>query len=194
MLAAVPSPSFSSLVILSPHSINSSKPAVLPIKVPLSADTEGLFNTESASSQVSESRNNPPRTVAVVRSHTATRSKGPALVTSTRPFKCFGPTVQFAEIVGKGSPSERTSFFCLGTLIFLCQTYQSSLTVTSRSLSRFPDESIYNVSSAGVKPNSWPSKAVFTERNSDVTPVITSFFRLKQKFLHQSSILWVVHT
>uniref|UniRef100_A0A8C3Q362 Uncharacterized protein n=1 Tax=Geospiza parvula TaxID=87175 RepID=A0A8C3Q362_GEOPR len=57
MLAAVPSPSFSSLVIQSPHAINFSKPAVLPIQVPLSADPEGFFSTDSASSQVSESRN-----------------------------------------------------------------------------------------------------------------------------------------
>lgn len=57
MLAAVPSPSFSSLVIQSPHAINFSKPAVLPIQVPLSADPEGFLSTDSASSQVSESRN-----------------------------------------------------------------------------------------------------------------------------------------
>uniref|UniRef100_A0A803VKL1 KIAA1549 like n=1 Tax=Ficedula albicollis TaxID=59894 RepID=A0A803VKL1_FICAL len=57
MLAAVPSPSFSSLVIQSPHAINFSKPAVLPIQVPLPADPEGFFSTDSASSQVSESRN-----------------------------------------------------------------------------------------------------------------------------------------
>lgn len=56
MLAAVPSPSFSSLVIQSPHAINFSKPAVLPIQVPLSADPEGFLSTDSASSQVSESR------------------------------------------------------------------------------------------------------------------------------------------
>lgn len=49
MLAAVPSPSFSSLVIQSPHAINFSKPAVLPIHVPLSADPEGFSSTDSAS-------------------------------------------------------------------------------------------------------------------------------------------------
>lgn len=63
MLAAVPSPSFSSLVIQSPHAINFSKPAVLPIQVPLSADPEGFFSTDSASSQVSESRNSALSTV-----------------------------------------------------------------------------------------------------------------------------------
>ncbi|KAM9605377.1 UPF0606 protein KIAA1549L homolog isoform 1-T1 [Morphnus guianensis] len=182
MLAAVPSPSFSSLVIQSPHAINFSKPAVLPIKVPLSADPEGFFNTDSASSQVSESRNSPLSTVTVVHSSTVNHRKGPELFTATMPFNLFGSTaVHFTEIVGKGSPSERTSFLSLYSDIPVSKTYQSSLPVTSRSLSQFPNESMYNVSSTGVKPNSQPFKAALTDRNSDITPLSSAVFQDKSE-------------
>lgn len=181
MLAAVPSPSFSSLVIQSPHTINFSKPAVLPIKAPLSADPEGFFNTDSASSQVSESRNSPlSTTVTVVHSSTANHRKGPELFTGAMPFSLFGSTtVHFTEIVGKGSPSERTSFLSVSSDIPVSKTYQSSLPVTSRSLSWFPNESMYKVSSTGVKPNSQPFKAVLTDRNSDIAPLSSPVFQEK---------------
>ncbi|XP_010179478.1 PREDICTED: UPF0606 protein KIAA1549-like, partial [Mesitornis unicolor] len=180
MLAAVPSPSFSSLVIQSPHIINFSKPAVLPIKVPLSADPEGFFNTASASSQVSESRNSPLSMVTVLHSSVVNRRRGPELFTSTMPFKLFGSTtVHFIEIVGKGYPSKRTSLLSVYSDTPVSKTYQSSLPVTSRSLSLFPNESVYNVSSTGVKPNSQPFKAVLTDRNRDITPLSSLVFQDK---------------
>lgn len=182
MLAAVPSPSFSSLVIQSPHTINFSKPAVLPIKVPLSADPEGFFNTDSASSQVSESRNSPLSTVTVVHSSTVNHRKGPELFMAIMPFSLFGSTgVHFTEIGGKGSPSERTSFLSLYSDISVSKTYQSSLPVTSRSLSQFPNESMYNVSSTGVKPNSQPFKAALPDRNSGITPLSSPVFQDKSE-------------
>lgn len=76
MLAVLPSPSFSSLVIQSPHAINFSKPAVLPIQVPLPADPEGFFSTDSASPQVSESRNSA---LSMVHSGVVSHRKGPNL-------------------------------------------------------------------------------------------------------------------
>ncbi|XP_009985921.1 PREDICTED: UPF0606 protein KIAA1549L homolog [Tauraco erythrolophus] len=180
MLAAVPSPSFSSLVIQSPHTINFSKPAVLPIKVPLSADPEGFFNTDSASSQVSESRNSPLSMITVITSSMVNRRKGPELFTGAMPFHLFeSAAMHFTEIVGKGSPSGRTSFLSIYSDIPVSKTYQSSLPVTSRSLSRFPNESTYNVSSAGVKPNSQPFKAALTDRNSDITSLSSPFFQDK---------------
>lgn len=182
MLAAGPSPSFSSLVIQSPHTINFSKPAVLPIKVPLSADPEGFFNTDSASSQVSESRNSPLSTVTVVRSSTVNHRKGPELFMATMPFNLFGlTTAHFTEIGGKGSPSERTSFLSLYSDIPVSKTYQSALPVTSRSLSQFPNESLYNVSSTGVKPNSQPFKAALTDRNSGISPLSSPVFQDKSE-------------
>lgn len=182
MLAAVPSPSFSSLVIQSPHTINFSKPAVLPIKVPLSADPEGFFNTDSASSQVSESRNSPLSTVTVVRSSTVNHRKGPELFTATMPFNLFGlTTAHFTEIGGKGSPSEKTSFLSLYSHIPVSKPYQFSLPVTSRSLSQFPNESLYNVSSTGVKPKSQPFKAALTDRNSGITPLSSPVFQDKSE-------------
>ncbi|XP_065492964.1 UPF0606 protein KIAA1549L homolog [Caloenas nicobarica] len=180
MLAVVPSPSFSSLVIQSPHTINFSKPAVLPIKVPLSADPEGFFNTDSASLQVSESRNSPLSVVTVVRSSMVNHRKGPELFTGTLPFHLFGSTtMHFTETVGKGSPSERTFFLSVYSDIPVSKTYQSSLPVTSRSLSLFPNESLYNVSSTGVKPNSQPYKAVLTDRSSDIAPLSLPVFQGK---------------
>ncbi|KAK2535771.1 Kiaa1549l [Columba guinea] len=180
MLAVVPSPSFSSLVIQSPHTINFSKPTVLPIKVPLSADPEGFFSTDSASLQVSESRNSPLSMVTVVRSSMVNRRKGPELFMGTPPFHLFGSTtVHFTETVGKGSPSERTSFLSVYSNIPVSKTYQSSLPVTSRSLSQFPNESLYNMSSAGIKPNSQPFKAVLTDRSSDTAPLSLPVFQGK---------------
>uniref|UniRef100_A0A8C3KAM9 KIAA1549 like n=1 Tax=Calidris pygmaea TaxID=425635 RepID=A0A8C3KAM9_9CHAR len=173
MLAAVPSPSFSSLVIQSPHIINFSKPAILPIKVPLSADPEGFFSTDSATLQVSESGNSPLSMVTVVHSGVVNHRKSPELFTGTMPFSLFGSTtVHFTEKVGKGSPSERTSFLPVYTV---SKTYQSSLPVTSRSLSQSPYESMYNVSSTGVKQTSQP----LTDRNSDITPLSSPVFQDK---------------
>uniref|UniRef100_A0A663MD74 KIAA1549 like n=1 Tax=Athene cunicularia TaxID=194338 RepID=A0A663MD74_ATHCN len=177
MLAVVPSPSFSSLVIQSPHTINFSKPAVLPIKVPLSADPEGFFHTDSASSQVSESRNSSLSVVTVVHPSTVDHRKGPRLFTGTLPFDLFGSTAaHFTEIVGKGSPAERTSFLSVYSDIPVSKTYRSSLPVTSRSLSRFPDESVYTVSATGAKPVSQPFEAMLTDRNSDITPLSSVFW------------------
>uniref|UniRef100_A0A8C0FX87 KIAA1549 like n=1 Tax=Bubo bubo TaxID=30461 RepID=A0A8C0FX87_BUBBB len=177
MLAAVPSASLSSLVIQSPHTINFSKPAVLPIKVPLSADPEGFFNTDSASSQVSESRNSPLSMVTVVHSSMVNHRKGPKLFTGTLPFKLSGSTtVHFTEIVGKGSPSERTSFLSVYSDIPVSKAYRSSLPGTSRSLSRFPTESTYTLSSTGVKPVSELFKAMLTDRNSNITPLSSVFW------------------
>ena len=181
MLSAVPSPSLSSLVIQSPHTINFSKPAVLPTKVPLSdADPEGFFNTDSASSQVSESRNSPLSTVTVVHSSMVNHRKGHELLIGSMPFNLFGSTtVHFTEIVGKGSLSERTSFLSVYSDIPVSKTYQSSLPVTSRSLSQFPNKSMYKVSSTGVKPNSQRFKAALTDRNSDITPLSSPVFQDK---------------
>lgn len=180
MFAAVSSPSFSSLVIQSPHTINFSKSAVLPTKVPLSADPEGFFNTDSARSQVSESRTSPLSTVTVVHSSVVNHRKSPELFTSAMPFELFGATtVYFTKIVGKRSPSERTSFLSVYSDIPVSKTYQSSLSLASRSLSWFPNESIYNISSTGVKPNSQPFKTVLADRNSDISPLSSSVFQNK---------------
>uniref|UniRef100_A0A8B9IUJ2 KIAA1549 like n=1 Tax=Amazona collaria TaxID=241587 RepID=A0A8B9IUJ2_9PSIT len=180
MFAADSSPPFSSLVIQSPHTINFSKPAVLPIKVPLSADPEGFFNTDSARSQVSESRTSPLSTVTVVHASVVNHRKSPELFTGTMPFNLFGATtVYFTEIVGKSSPSERTPFLSVYSDIPVSKPYQSTPSLTSRSLSWSPNESIYNISSAGVKPNSQPFKAVLAERNSDISPLSSSVFQNK---------------
>uniref|UniRef100_G1MR37 KIAA1549 like n=1 Tax=Meleagris gallopavo TaxID=9103 RepID=G1MR37_MELGA len=88
MLAAVPSPLFSSLAIQSPHTINFSKSAVLAFSVPLSAEPESSFSTDSTSSQVSESRNSPLSVVSDVNSSMVNqrkdRSMGAPTVVSPR--------------------------------------------------------------------------------------------------------------
>lgn len=112
MLAAVPSPSFSSLAIQSLHTINFSKSAVLAFKVPLSAEPESSFSTDSTSSQVSESRNSLLSMVTDGNSSTVNQRKGPELFTSTMSFSFSGlSTVHFTKTVEKEFPSERTSFF-----------------------------------------------------------------------------------
>lgn len=143
MLAAVSSPSFSSLVIHSPHAINFSKPAVLPIQVPLSADPEGVFSTDSASSQVSESRNSA---LSMVHSSVVNHRRGPNLFMGAMLF-IGSTTVHFTELVGKGFPLERTSLSSVNSDIPGSKMHQSLLTVISKSLSWFLAESMYNVSS-----------------------------------------------
>ncbi|XP_055670631.1 UPF0606 protein KIAA1549L homolog isoform X1 [Falco peregrinus] len=106
--------------------------------------------------------------------------KGPQLFMGTTPFNLFGSkTVHFTETVGKGSPSKRPSSLPVHSDIPVSKMYQSSLPVTSRSLSWFPNDSMYNASSTGVKPNSQPFKAVLTDRNSDTTPLSSSVFQDK---------------
>uniref|UniRef100_A0A8B9SXF2 KIAA1549 like n=1 Tax=Anas platyrhynchos TaxID=8839 RepID=A0A8B9SXF2_ANAPL len=108
MLAAVPSPSFSSLAIQSLHTINFSKSAVLAFRVPLSAEPESSFSTDSTSSQVSESRNSLLSMVTDGNSSTVNQRKGPELFTSTMSFSFSGlSTVHFTKTVEK-EKSRRT--------------------------------------------------------------------------------------
>ncbi|XP_064369011.1 UPF0606 protein KIAA1549L homolog isoform X4 [Dromaius novaehollandiae] len=179
ILAAVPSPSFSSLIIQSPHTINFRKSALLPIKMPLSTDPESSFNTDSTNSQVSGSRNSPLSLVTVVNSSMVNRTlsrKGPRLFTGTMSFNLFGSTtMHFTKIMGKESSSERTSLLSVysDTPVSIIM-YQSSAPVTSRSASWFPNESVYNVSSTGGKPNNRPFKAMLTDRTNGTTPSLSS--------------------
>uniref|UniRef100_A0A8C9FW75 KIAA1549 n=1 Tax=Pavo cristatus TaxID=9049 RepID=A0A8C9FW75_PAVCR len=180
MLAAVPSPSFSSLAIQSPHTINFSKSAVLAFKVPLSAEPESSFNTDSTSSQVSESRNSPLSVVSDVNSSMVNQREGPELLMDTMSFSLSGSTVHFTNIVGKEFPSGRTSFLSEYSNTPVPKIlHQFSMPVTSRSVLWFLNESMHNVSSTGVKPNSQPFKPLLTGRNNYVTSLSSPVFQNK---------------
>lgn len=180
MLAAVPSPSFSSLAVQSPHTINFSKSAVLAFKVPLSAEPESSFNTDSTSSQVSESRSSPLSVVSDVNSSMVNQREGPELLTDTMSFNLSGSTVHFTNTVGKEFPSGRTSFLSEYSNTPVPKIlHQFSMPVTSRSVLWFLYESMRNVSSTGVKPNSQPFKPLLIGRNNDVTPLSSPVFQNK---------------
>ncbi|XP_032300647.1 UPF0606 protein KIAA1549L homolog isoform X3 [Coturnix japonica] len=180
MLAAVPSPSFSSLAIQSPHTINFSKSAVLAFKVPLSAEPESSFNTDSTSSQVSESRNSPLSVVNDINSSMVNQREGPELLMDTMSFNLSGSTVHFTNRVGKEFPSGRTSFLYEYSYTPVPKIlHQFSMPVTSRSVLRLLNEGMHNVSSTGVKPNSQPFKPLLIGRNNDGTPPSSPVFQSK---------------
>ncbi|XP_035183059.1 UPF0606 protein KIAA1549L homolog [Oxyura jamaicensis] len=185
MLAAVPSPSFSSLAIQSPHTINFSKSAVLAFKVPLSAEPESSFNTDTTSSQVSESRNSPLGMVTDVNSSMVNQRKGPELFMGTMSFNLSGlSTVHFTKTAEKEFPSERTSFLSVYSDTPVSKIlYQSYMPVTSRSVSRFPNESMHNASPTGVKPNNQPFNSLLIDRNNDITPLSSPVFQNKAEVL-----------
>lgn len=185
MLAAVPSPSFSSLAIQSPHAINFSKSAVLAFKVPLSAEPESSFSTDSASSQVSESRNSLLSMVTDGNSSTVNHRKGPELFTGTMSFNFSGlSTVHFTKTVEKEFPSERTSFLSVYSDTPVSKVlYQSYVPVTSRSVSWFPNASMHNASPTGVKPNNQPLNSLLIDRNNDITPLSSPVFQNKAEVL-----------
>ncbi|XP_031463069.1 UPF0606 protein KIAA1549L homolog, partial [Phasianus colchicus] len=179
MLAAVPSPLFSSLAIQSPHTINFSKSAALAFRVPLSAEPETSFSTDSTSSQVSESRNSPLSVVSDVNSSVVNPRKGPEFLTGIMSFNLSGSTVYFTNIVGKEFPSGRTSFLSEYSNAPVSKILQFSMPVTSRSVLWFLNESMHNVSSTGVKPNSQPFKPLLIGRNNGVTPLSPPVFQNK---------------
>lgn len=127
MLAAVPSPSFSSLAIQSLHTINFSKSAVLAFKVPLSAEPESSFSTDSTSSQVSESRNSLLSMVTDGNSSMVNQRKGPELFMGTMSFNISGLSTVHGKS-GKRVSFRKDLFFYLYTQILLCQKYCISLT------------------------------------------------------------------
>ncbi|XP_052551595.1 UPF0606 protein KIAA1549L homolog isoform X4 [Tympanuchus pallidicinctus] len=171
MLAAVPSPLFSSLAKQSPHTINFSKSAVLAFRVPLSAEPESSFSTDSTNSQVSESRNSPLSVVSDVSSSMVNQRKGPEFLMGTMSFNLSGSTVHPTNIVGKEFPSGRTSFLSEYSNTPVSKIlHQFSMPVTSRSMLWFLNESMHNVASTGVKPNRQSLKPLIG-RNDDVTPL-----------------------
>ncbi|XP_067388200.1 UPF0606 protein KIAA1549L homolog [Emydura macquarii macquarii] len=185
ILATVPSPSFSSLVIQSPHTIIFSKSTVLPTKVPLSTDTESSFNIDSSDSHFSASRDNPPSTVTAVNSstvnHTLSR-RGSKEVTGITSLNSFGSTmIHSTKTMGRVSPSESTSLLSVHSPISLSViSSESFLPIASESVSWLPTErtslshSADNVSSSGAIPTSLPFKAVMIDRVNDISPAASS--------------------
>ncbi|CAM4690518.1 unnamed protein product [Lepidochelys kempii] len=185
ILATVPSPSFSSLVIQSPHTIIFSKLTVLPTKVPLSTDTESSFHIDSTDSHFSASRDNPPSTVTAVNSstlnHTLSR-RGPKEVTGTTSRNGFGSTmIHSTKTMGRVSPSESTSLLSAHSPTSLSViSSQSFLPIASETVSWLPTErtslshSTDNVSSSGAVPTNLPFQAVVTDRENDVSPDASS--------------------
>ncbi|XP_053884110.1 UPF0606 protein KIAA1549L homolog isoform X1 [Malaclemys terrapin pileata] len=185
MLAIVPSPSFSSLVIQSPHTIIFSKLTVLPTKVPLSTDIESSFHIDSTDSHFSASRDNPPSTVTAINSsivnHTLSR-RGPKEVTGTTSLNSFGSTmIHSTKTMGRVSPSESTSLLSAHSPTSLSViSSQSFLPIASETVSWLPTErtslshSTDNVSSSGAIPTNLPFKAVVTDRENVVSPAASS--------------------
>ncbi|KAG6935297.1 KIAA1549 like [Chelydra serpentina] len=185
ILATVPSPSFSSLVIQSPHTIIFSKLTVLSTKVPLSTDTESSFHVDSTDSHFSASRDNPPSTVTAVNSSTVNHTlfrRGPKEVTGTTSLNSFGSTmIHSTKTMGRVSPSESISLLSAHSPTSLSViSSQSSLPIASETVSWHPTErtslshSTDNVSSSGAIPTNLPFKAVVTDRENDVSPAASS--------------------
>ncbi|XP_075783934.1 UPF0606 protein KIAA1549L homolog isoform X2 [Pelodiscus sinensis] len=168
ILATVPSSSFSSLVIQSPHTIIYSKSTVLPTKVPLSTDFENFFHVDSADSHFSASRPKPSSTVTAVKSSTVNHPlsrRDPKEVTGITSLISYGSTITHStKTMGRVSPISPQPF----------------LPVVSETVSWLPIErpslfhSTDNVSSSGAMRTNLPFKAVVTDRENDIHPATSS--------------------
>ncbi|XP_074855073.1 UPF0606 protein KIAA1549L homolog [Carettochelys insculpta] len=185
ILATVPSPSFSSLVIQSPHAITFSKSTVLSTKVSLSTDTENFFHVDSADSHFSANRDYPPSTVTAVNSstvnHTLSR-RGPNEFTGITSLISLGTMITHStKEMRRVSPSESTSLLSVHSPSSLSViSPQSFLPTVSETVSWLPTErtslshSTDNVSSSGAIPTNLPYKAVVTDRVNDISPAASS--------------------